>query len=240
MVAAATKPDGSSGLTLPSFFYFNLPVLLRIGDNSQRKLECVGSKWHLHALLHDGSTYGLSVLKERLIHPLRYFEESTDSCLLVQVWAPVNNKGRSVLTTSGQPFVLDHRNTRLLQKRPVSMMYTFSTEGSNVGEFGLPGPVFRLKVPEWRPNVQYYSSKEYPLLIHAMSYNVCAAIALPVFDPHTKSCVAVVELILISKKVNFESEVDLICKGLEAVNLTSSYISFHPSAQVSISIKKIV
>jgi hypothetical protein len=137
-----------------------------------------------------------------------------------------------VLTTSGQPFVLDHQSIGLLQYRAVSMMYMFSVDGENVGELGLPGRVYKLKVPEWTPNVQYYSSTEYPRLNHAISYNVHGTVALPVFDPSAQSCIAVVELIMTSKKINYACEVDKVCKALEAVNLKSTEILDHPNVQI--------
>lgn len=120
-----------------------------------------------------------------------------------------------MLTTSGQPFVLDHQSIGLLQYRAVSMMYMFSVDGENVAELGLPGRVYKQKVPEWTPNVQYYSSGEYQRLNHAISYNVHGTVALPVFDPSAQSCIAVVELIMTSKKINYACEVDKVCKALE-------------------------
>lgn len=137
-----------------------------------------------------------------------------------------------MLTTSGQPFVLDHQSIGLLQYRAVSMMYMFSVDGENVGELGLPGRVYKQKVPEWTPNVQYYSSSEYPRLSHAISYNVHGTVALPVFDPSAQSCIAVVELIMTSKKINYACEVDKVCKALEAVNLKSTEILDHPNVQI--------
>ena len=104
------------------------------------------------------------------------------------------------------------------------MMYMFSVDGENVGELGLPGRVYKLKVPEWTPNVQYYSSTEYPRLNHAISYNVHGTVALPVFDPSAQSCIAVVELIMTSKKINYACEVDKVCKALE-VGLFFSFLA---------------
>lgn len=92
---------------------------------------------------------------------LRYLKESTEQLVLAQVWAPVKNGDRYILTTSGQPFVLGADTNGLHQHRTVSMMYLFSADGGNDGELGLPGRVFRQKLPEWTPNVQYYTSKEY-------------------------------------------------------------------------------
>ncbi|XP_051183364.1 protein NLP3 isoform X2 [Lolium perenne] len=152
--------------------------------------------------------------------------------MLVQVWAPTKNGDRYMLTTSGQPFVLDQQSIRLLQYRAVSMGYAFPVDGDNVHELGLPGRVYRQRIPEWTPDVQYYSSAEYRRLNHAINNNVHGTVALPVFHPSVQSCVAVVELIMTSKKVNYASEVDKVCKALEAVNLKSTDIVEHPYFQI--------
>lgn len=169
--------------------------------------------------------------KERMTQALRYFKDSTDQNVLVQVWAPVKRGDKYVLTTSGQPFVLDPHSTGLLQYRTVSLMYVFSVDGEG-GELGLPGRVFRQKLPEWSPNVQYYSCNEYPRLNHALSYNVRGTLALPVFEQTGQSCIGVLELILTSPKINYAPEVDKVCKALEAVNLKSSEIVDSPSLQI--------
>ncbi|MCD7462529.1 Protein nlp7 [Datura stramonium] len=84
--------------------------------------------------------------------------------------------------------------------------------------------VFRLKLPEWTPNVQYYSSKEFPRLDHALHYNVRGTLALPVFEPSGQSCVGVLELIMTSQKINYAAKVDKVYQALKAVNLKSSNI----------------
>lgn len=160
---------------------------------------------------------------------LRYFKESTEQHVLAQVWAPVMRGGRYVLTTSGQPFVLDSRTNGLHQYRMVSLMYMFSVDGEDGGALGLPGRVFQKKLPEWTPNVQYYSTKEYPRLTHALVHNVKGSLALPVFEPSGESCVGVLELIMTSPKINYASDVDKVCKALE-VGFSSSYyihVQFH-------------
>ncbi|XP_058222339.1 protein NLP6-like isoform X3 [Rhododendron vialii] len=173
------------------------------------------------------------VIKERMAQALRYFKESTEQHVLAQVWAPVKRGGRYVLTTSGQPFVLDPRTNGLHQYRMVSLMYMFSVDGEDGGALGLPGRVFQKKLPEWTPNVQYYSTKEYPRLSHALVHNVQGSLALPVFEPSGESCVGVLELIMTSPKINYAPEVDKVCKALEAVNLRSSEILDHPTTQVN-------
>ncbi|KAF9592719.1 hypothetical protein IFM89_016951 [Coptis chinensis] len=45
-------------------------------------------------------------------------------------------------------------------------------EGENDGNLGLPGHVFRQRLPEWTADVEYYSCKEYPRLNDALHYNI--------------------------------------------------------------------
>ncbi|KAJ9555716.1 hypothetical protein OSB04_010330 [Centaurea solstitialis] len=158
------------------------------------------------------------VIKERMTMALRYFIELGEKHVLAQVWAPVKNRGRYVLTTCGQPFVLDPNCTGLHQYRMASLMYVFSVDGETDGVLGLPARVFRHKLPEWTPNVQYYSDKEYQRLNHALNYNVRGCLALPVFEPSGQSCVGVLELILTAQKINYAPEVDKVCKALEICN----------------------
>ncbi|CAD5163213.1 unnamed protein product [Musa acuminata subsp. malaccensis] len=176
---------------------------------------------------------GSFVIKERMTQALRYFKESTDHHVLVQVWAPVKNGDRCVLTTLGQPFILDPESTKLLQYRTVSLMYIFSVDEDDDADLGLPGRVFTRRMPEWTPNVQYYSSKEYQRLNHALCYNVQGTLALPVFEPSGQSCIGVVEVVMTSQKVNYAYEVDKVCKALEAVNLKSSEILDHPNVLIA-------
>ncbi|ESQ28895.1 hypothetical protein EUTSA_v10023271mg [Eutrema salsugineum] len=172
-------------------------------------------------------------IKEKMTQALRYFKESTgQQHVLAQVWAPVKNRGRYVLTTSGQPFVLGPNSNGLNQYRMVSLTYMFSVDSERDGELGLPGRVFRKKLPEWTPNVQYYSSKEFSRLGHALHYNVQGTLALPVFEPSRQLCVGVVELIMTSPKINYAPEVEKVCKALEAVNLKTSEILNHESTQI--------
>ncbi|KAH6790691.1 NIN like protein 7 [Perilla frutescens var. frutescens] len=175
---------------------------------------------------------GSCIIKQRMSQALRYFKDLTEQHVLAQVWAPVKNGSRYVLTTSGQPFVLDPNSNGLHQYRLKSLSYNFSLDGDTDGDLGLPGRVFRQKLPEWTPNVQYYSSKEFPRLNHALHYNVRGTLALPVFEPSGQSCVGVLELIMTSQKINYAPEVDKVCKALEAVNLKSSEILGHQSTQI--------
>ncbi|KAM1851087.1 hypothetical protein ACFX13_015197 [Malus domestica] len=180
------------------------------------------------------SSNGYSLFNEKITQALRYLKELTDQPVLAQFWAPVKDGNRYVLTTLGQPFVLDPQCIRLHQYRMACLMYMFSVDGESDGVLGLLGRVFQHKLPEWTPNVQYYSIKEYARLRHAQQYNVQGTLALPVFEPSGRSCVGVLELIMISPLINYGPEVDKVCKALEAVGLKSSEILDHPSRQIQI------
>ncbi|KAL2551083.1 Protein NLP7 [Forsythia ovata] len=197
-----------------------------LGNDEKRKLPSP-----LVGLLPIDKPDGTCIIKERMTQALRYFKDLTEQRVLAQVWAPVKTGGRYVLTTSGQPFVLDPNSNGLHQYRLVSLMYMFSVDG-DTEVLGLPGRVFRQKLPEWTPNVQYYSSKEFSRLNHALHYNVRGTLALPVFEPSGQSCIGVLELIMTSQKINYAPEVDKVCKALEAVNLKSSDILDHQSTQI--------
>ncbi|KAG9146942.1 hypothetical protein Leryth_005204 [Lithospermum erythrorhizon] len=174
---------------------------------------------------------GTFILKEKMTQALRYFKDSSEHHVLAQVWAPVKNGGRYVLTTLGHPFVLDPIGG-LHQYRMASIMYKFSVDGEPDGFLGVPGRVFHQKLPEWTPNVQYYSSKEYPRLIHALNYNVQGTLAIPVFENSRKLCIGVLELIMTNQRINYAPEVDKVCKALEAVNLKSSEILDQSNIQI--------
>lgn len=187
-------------------------------------------------------------LRKRMMQALRYIKDSdsTGQNVLAQVWVPVRQGAKHMLTTCGQPFVVASPSGGLFQYRTVSLTYLFSAreEGEDEEEeggdghghshalLGLPGRVFRRKLPEWTPNVQYYSVSEYPRVSHAQHYNVRGTVALPVFEPWGQSCVGVVELVMTAQKINYAPEVEKVCRALQAVNLRSSEILDHPQVQI--------
>ncbi|XP_050227224.1 protein NLP7-like [Mercurialis annua] len=228
--AAATS--AAAGLRFSDY-----PLLVACNPNSGTEAPAVSDEKKklpspLLGLMPIDNPDGYCIIKERMTQALRKFKDSTEQHILAQIWAPVKNGGRYVLTTSGQPFVIDSHSNGLHQYRMVSAMYVFSMDGESDGELGLPGRVFQQKLPEWTPNVQYYSSREYSRRDHALSYNVQGTVALPVFEHSGQHCVGVLELIMTSQKINYAPEVDKVCKALEAVNLKSSEMLDHPTAQI--------
>ncbi|KAJ6734202.1 PROTEIN NLP8 [Salix purpurea] len=106
--------------------------------------------------------------------------------------------------------------------REVSRTFTFPAEVKPGFPLGLPGRVFISKVPEWTSNVIYYSKGEYLRAKQAADHKVQGSFALPIFDPDEMSCCAVLELVTVKEKTDFDSEMENVCNALEAVNLRST------------------
>ncbi|KAF7075875.1 hypothetical protein CFC21_080608 [Triticum aestivum] len=174
-------------------------------------------------------------VRERLTQALAYIEEmQRDKHVLLQVWVPTMSYGQLVLTTRGMPFTLNKSSERLVQFRDVSTRYQLSADVASKGSpVGLPGRVFIGKLPEWSPDVRYFTSYEYPMVAHAQYLDVHGTMGLPVFEKGNPSCLGVIELIMTRQKLNFTSEINNICSALQAVNLRSSEVSSIPRAKFS-------
>ncbi|KAK6279487.1 hypothetical protein POUND7_019754 [Theobroma cacao] len=158
-------------------------------------------------------------LDEKMLRALSLFKESSGGGILAQVWVPVKHGDQYMLTTSDQPYLLDQI---LSGYREVSRTYIFSAE-LKLGSFpGLPGRVFISRVPEWTSNVTHYSEDEYLRFSHAVNHKVRGSIALPVFEPLEMSCCAVLELVTVKEKPNFDAEMENVCLALQAVNLRTT------------------
>ncbi|XP_051183461.1 protein NLP1 [Lolium perenne] len=152
--------------------------------------------------------------------------------LLVQAWVPTRIGDRQMLTTCGQPFWLDRPSGRLESYRGVSVKYQFSADELARDALGLPGRVFVGRVPEWTPDVRYFTDQEYPRVRHAQYFDIRGSVAMPVFERRSGACLAVVELVMTTQKINYNAEIENICNALQEVDLRSSDVSASPRAQV--------
>lgn len=151
-------------------------------------------------------------LRERMMEALRLIGKSCVD-VLAQVWMPVRlSDDRLVLSTKEQPYVLEHKTDRLSVYRTVSERIDFSVSG---GAPGLPGRVFLQQVPEWTPNVQFYSIREYLRVKEAQRCDVKGTLAVPVFESTSRNCLAVIELVMRAEKVQYAPEIDIICRALQ-------------------------
>lgn len=162
---------------------------------------------------------------QRLGWALGYIKDfSINKDVLIQLWVPVIRAGRQVLTTYDQPFSLDLKCQRLANYRAISIKYYFSAEEDSKDVAGLPGRVFLGKAPEWTPDVQFFRSDEYPRVDHAQQYDVRGTLAVPVFEQGSRTCLGVIEVVMMTQKLKYRSELESVCKALEV-----SFLSLHYS-----------
>ncbi|CAI9753357.1 unnamed protein product [Fraxinus pennsylvanica] len=172
-----------------------------------------------------GQRASISVV-DRLFSAIGYIKDySIGKDVLIQVWVPVNRGGQRVLTTNDQPFSLDLNCPRLVHYREISVNYHFPVEEASKGVVGLPGRVFLGKVPEWSPDVRFFTRDEYPRVGHAQQYDVRGTCAVPVLEQGSSNCLGVIEVILTREKMKYSAELESVCKALEAVDLRSSEVS---------------
>lgn len=169
-----------------------------------------GMSWQIQPKGETGS------VEQRLRYVLKYIKESQrEGDVLVQMWVPAMRGNQQVVTTCGQPFLLDFNCQRLVNYRSVSTRYQFLADESSREAVGLPGRVFLGRLPEWTPDVRYFSSFEYPRVGDAQRYDVRGTIALPIFERNSPSCLGVVEVVMTTQKVNYSYDLENICNALQ-------------------------
>ncbi|KAL3329896.1 hypothetical protein AABB24_033986 [Solanum stoloniferum] len=158
---------------------------------------------------------------ERMLKALELFKKSSGEGILAQVWVPMKSGDQYILSTYEQPFLLDQV---LSGYREVSRKFTFDLEMKPGSCPGLPGRVFTSRIPEWTSNVMYYKEAEYLRIQYAVDHEVRGSIALPILedDGHDTLCCAVLELVTVKEKPNFDLETTHVCQALQAVNLRST------------------
>ncbi|KAL1361898.1 hypothetical protein HN51_010210 [Arachis hypogaea] len=159
-------------------------------------------------------------LDERMLRAMDLFKESVGDGILTQVWAPMKHGNDFILSTSEQPYLLDHM---LAGYRDVSRQFTFSAEDKPGSFPGLPGRVFISQIPEWTSNVGYYNKSEYLRVEHAINHEVRGSIAVPIIDTLAEPpCCAVLELVTTKEKTDFDKELEIVSSALQLVNLRTT------------------
>ncbi|CDY23370.1 BnaC04g48980D [Brassica napus] len=153
-------------------------------------------------------------LDEKMLKALSLFMQFSGSGdgVLAQVWTPVKTGDQYMLSTCGQAYLLD---PRLSQYREVSRKFTFASKPNQSSYPGLPGRVFISGVREWTSNVMYYKKDEYLRVKHAIDNEVRGSIAIPVLEASGTSCCAVMEVVTSDEKLNFDVEMDSVCRALQ-------------------------
>lgn len=159
----------------------------------------------------------LAPLSDRLMQAVRFIGRLRVDTL-VQAWVPVSINGgtKRVLSTRDQPYALELKNNQLWFFRTVSESFEFPTvENDGTSVVGLPGRVFARQAAEWSPNVQLFTSLEYPRWKEAQRCDIRASLAVPVLDPISNECVAVIELVGRTEKIQFGPDVDVVIRALQ-------------------------
>ncbi|KAF5177975.1 Nlp2 [Thalictrum thalictroides] len=211
----------------PHFMHPKANVIAKSSHQSEYYLPEEFSESSRRCWIGPGS---FSSVRERLFQALQFINKSIGKEeVLIQIWVPVKSRHKQVLTTNDQPYALDPKCQRLASYRSASMQYEFAVEGNSNESVGLPGRVFLQKVPEWTPDVQYFSSDEYPRIRYAHEYDVRGTIAVPIFERGNRSCLGVLEVVMTTRQTNYHSELENVCQALEAVDLRSSEVSVRPN-----------
>ncbi|KAL9225715.1 hypothetical protein vseg_001606 [Gypsophila vaccaria] len=194
------------------------------GDSDQcEKLFVDNSELNKLFWIKPRLSNSVSSVMERLFRAITYIKDSQRGReTLIQIWVPVEKGGTRVLTTINQPFSINSGSAQLANYRNISLNYQFAAEQDSGMSVGLPGRVFLGKVPEWSPDVRFFRVDEYPRVSYAQQCDVRGTIALPVFEQGSKQCLGVLEVVMTTQKVNYRSELESVCKALEAVHLQSS------------------
>ncbi|KAG5563472.1 hypothetical protein RHGRI_006035 [Rhododendron griersonianum] len=182
---------GKSSLSFSLAFFF---LLLFLGAQPQFSFT-------------DNSADLISPALQKLIRVLK--EELR--CCLVQFWAATKtSEGRTLLTTQFQPFALgptsnangdgdgDERNRLCSYRMGMCREYnnSFYADAECAQEqLGLPGRVFLNQLPESTPHVKHYTLEEYPQRDLALRCKIRSSVAVPVFEPSSRTCVGVLEIV---------------------------------------------
>ncbi|KAJ6859930.1 hypothetical protein NC651_036298 [Populus alba x Populus x berolinensis] len=149
-------------------------------------------------------------LRARMEKALSLLKDSLGStgCFLAQFWAP----GGFDLENLPYPH-LCVPNSTLLEYRQLEGRNGYSDILNRAWKCGTGG-----EFPEWTPNVSYYRPDEHAHLSDAISCRVRGIIAFPVFNEANCLC-AVLELVTMEEKQDFDLETEKVSQALQAANL---------------------
>lgn len=171
-------------------------------------------------------------VKKKLKLAFEYLEKTLkDRDILIQTWMPVKRGGKCLLTTKSQAFTLSPNCKSLGYYRDVSKSFQFEGEEENTEEnkgIDIISRVFLKKLPEWTPDVRFFSEDEYLRVAYAQQMNICGSIVLPIFERDKTACLGVIEIVTTTQRVTYHPELEIVLKALETVDLRSSDVPDPP------------
>ncbi|XP_073046694.1 uncharacterized protein [Primulina eburnea] len=158
----------------------------------------------------------------------RLMSSSCSLTYMVQFWASMEVGGRSILTTSDQPFAVMNclRKGESWYRKKCTDHHYIVEDGAENEQLGPPGRFNRNRRPESSPDIRNYTVKEFPLRDHAANCDERSYLALPVFDLLHKRYVGVLEII--SSDDNYGADIlsygSDICRELEEVEMRTTHL----------------
>lgn len=158
-----------------------------------------------------------SSIMEKLIRALKLIRDfNRNKDMLIQIWVPDNRGDGPILRANDLLFSLETGSSNLAKYREVSVRYRFSAEEDSKELVpGLPGRVYRDKVPEWTPDVRFFRSDEYPRVGDAQECDIRGTLAVPIFEQGSRTCLGVIEVVKTTQQINYGPELESVCKALE-------------------------
>ncbi|XP_071906284.1 protein NLP5-like [Coffea arabica] len=160
---------------------------------------------------------------------------------MVQFWAPFTVGGRLLLKTSDHPFGLTSLRKGFCSYRKLCLNYSYVVDEEAAEEYNHhgggrlgkdpPSHVFQTGLPEYSPDIKFYSNQEFPLRDDAIHRGMKYYLAVPVFEPDgSQDCIGVLEFLYnphlfpMQKLTTF---VRVISATLKAVELRTSDYYYH-------------
>ncbi|XP_073046420.1 protein NLP6-like [Primulina eburnea] len=156
----------------------------------------------------------------------RLMSSSYSLTYMVQFWASMEVGGRSILTTSDQPFAVMNclRKVESWYRKKCTDHHYIVEDGAENEQLGPPGRVFRNGRPESSPDIRNYTVKEFPLRDHAANCGERSYLALPVFDLVHDHYVGVLEIVSDDYGADILSCGSDICRELEEVEMRTTHL----------------
>ncbi|XP_049387974.1 protein NLP7-like isoform X4 [Solanum stenotomum] len=121
---------------------------------------------------------------------------STSNISLVQFWAPIKVNGSTFLSTTDQTFAFYKGiDKRLSSYRKLCLDTLIPIDDYTESLFGPIERVYTRCLPEYNPDVQSYSSAEFPLLKTAIRFGIHSYYAVPVFNNYDQQYRGVFEIV---------------------------------------------
>ncbi|CAM6013036.1 unnamed protein product [Sphagnum balticum] len=179
---------------------------------------------------HFGQVWGnnpAGVVERRMIAPSAIEGKMARSCESTAAAADMgnyNSSRRPMIRTDSTPFSLRERLLQALRyigrSRPDALVQVWMpvTQGNNklfLTTRDQPYVLERKNDQLWSFRSVSENSAEYLRVEEAQRYDVRGTVSVPVLNPVSRTCLAVIELVTKTERVQYRPEIDIICRALQ-------------------------